>query len=121
MIYKVFGYKVFKENDVPFGYDKTDGNLVVNSVESAIVKYTFETELKPEKKTELPADWIKYLDQKNEECEKIENSVEMETIEMPEWVRVCGHTLIIDEDTFKAVQAKFREPQEEDSGMQMNM
>lgn len=70
MIYNVFGYKVFKENDVPFGYDKVDEKLVINSVESEIVKYTFETELKPETKTDtLPERWIKYLEQKTESAQ----------------------------------------------------
>lgn len=45
----------------------------------------------------------------------------METIEMPEWVRVCEHTPIVDENTFEVVQAKLRETQENNTGMQMDM
>ena len=119
MVYKVFGYKVFKESDVPFGYDKVDGNLVENAIETEIIKYTFGAELNPEKKTDaLPESWIKYLEQKTEECENIVKSlVDVENVEIPEWVRICDHTPIVDENTWEQVQEKLKEK----SGVEMNM
>ena len=111
MVYKVFGYKVFKEGDIPFGYDKVDGNLVKNTIEAEIIKYTFESELESENKKEiLPETWVKYLEQKNEECEKIVKSlVDVENVEIPEWVRICDHTPIVDENTWEQVQEKLME------------
>lgn len=119
MVYEVFGYKVFKETDVPFGYDKVDGNLVVNPVEAEIVKYTFEAELETKnKKDMLPESWIEYLKQKTEECENIVKSlVNMENIKIPEWVRICDYTPIVDESTWEKVQGKLKEK----SGMEMNL
>lgn len=122
MIYSVFGYKVFKENDIPFGYDNVDGSLVVNPVESEIVKYTFGMQLEPEKKADaLPEEWVKYLEEKTEECKKIIDAEKMEVVEIPEWVRISEHTPIVDESIWKEVQGKLSEPQEENTGMQMEM
>ena len=72
MVYKVFGYKVYKEDDVPFGYDKENNTLVPNGIEAEIVKYAYDSSLGDIKKmSEYPSEWIEYLSQKNEECEEL--------------------------------------------------
>lgn len=75
MLYNVFGYKVYKENDCLFGYDKINNTLVPNEIEAEIVRYAYETAFDESKlMSEYPAEWLVYLTQKNKECEMLEKS-----------------------------------------------
>lgn len=112
MIYNVFGYKVIKENGEPFGYDKMGENIVVNSVESEIVKYVCKKFIDNSKAVkELPKHWVKYLEEENrksEEKQKYANMTVASVENLPDLIKTYEHKPIIDKETWKAVCEKMK-------------
>ena len=72
MIYKLFGYKLYKEPDTCLGYEKKDGVLVIHPVEAEIVSHLYEMRSsKEELKSDLPQHWVEYLEIKDLEAEEL--------------------------------------------------
>lgn len=109
MVYKVFGYKVYKEDDIPFGYDKENNTLVPNEIEAEIVKYAYDSSLDAAKEmSEYPSEWIEYLSQKNEECEELLKRGMFKAIPVgnPENFKTSEIKPIIDIETWSKVWEK---------------
>lgn len=124
MVYNVFGYKVYKEEEIPFGYDKSNNTLVPNEVEAEIVKYAYESSLDESKKMgEYPAEWIEYLSQKNEECEMLEKSGKIKAIAVgnPEEFKSSEHKPIMDIETWSRVWEKLSQEDIDEPENEMKM
>ena len=124
MVYIVFGYKVYKEEDIPFGYDKVNNNLIPNEIEAEIVKYLYESYLDDAKRvSEYPVEWIEYLSQKNEECEMLEKRGEIKAISVgnPQEFKESEHKPIIDIETWSKVWEKLSQEDIENAENEIKM
>lgn len=115
MVYKVFGYKVYKDDDIPFGYDKANNTLIPNEIEAEIVKYAYDSSLDAAKEmSEYPSEWIEYLTHKNEECEELVKRGMFKAIPVgkPEDFETSEIKPIIDIETWSKVWEKLSQENE---------